>query len=150
MDTRHLVTGLSPSVASEILVGDRNDVRIGFHHRLGRNRNLAIGERTLKVYFRNMGANEQGFIDTFSNKFDANERQIADALPGRATITGNTKDKIVVPYDIDAEDRDFFTAYIDALETAYVDLIANNKGLVSEIDSIFCESLEEVYDYTDG
>ena len=23
---------------------DRNDVRIGFHHRLGRNRDLAVGE----------------------------------------------------------------------------------------------------------
>jgi len=128
---------------------DRNDVRIGFHHRLGRNRDLAIGERTLKVYFRNMGANEQGFIDTFSNKFDANERQIADALPGRATVTGNKKDKIVVPYDIDAEGRDFFTAYIDALETAYVDLIGTNNDLISEIDSIFCESLKQEYDYSD-
>ncbi|GAA0215786.1 PD-(D/E)XK nuclease family protein [Halobaculum roseum] len=129
---------------------DRNDVRIGFHHRLGRNRDLAIGERTLKVYFRNMGANDQRFIDTFSRTFDANEPQIAEALPGRATITGNKKDKIVVPYDIDAEDRDFFTAYIDALETAYVDLIGDNNDLVTEIDSIFCESLEAEYDYSDN
>lgn len=128
---------------------DRNDVRIGFHHRLGRNRDVAIGERTLKLYFRNMGANDQRFIDVFSERFDDNERRVADALPGRATITGNKKDKFVVSYDIDAADRDFFTGYVDALEAAYVDLVGDNEELVSVIDTIFTESLAAVYDYHD-
>jgi hypothetical protein len=128
---------------------DRNDVRIGLHHRLGRNRDDAIGERTLKVYFRNMGANDQKFIDAFSERFDAKGQAIDDALPGRADITGNKKDKIVVSYDIDAHNQDFFSAYVAALETAYVELVADNEHLISLIDTIFTESLAEVYELPD-
>lgn len=129
---------------------DRNDVRIGFHHRLGRNRDDAIGDRTLKLYFRNMGANDQRFIETFSDEFDARAREITDALPSRADITGNKKDKIVVPYDIEVERHDdFFSAYLSALETAYVELVANNRDLVAIIDDVFTESLIDVYETPD-
>jgi hypothetical protein len=40
---------------------DRNDARIGFHHRLENDREKAIRDRTLTLYFRNMGANDQSF-----------------------------------------------------------------------------------------
>lgn len=124
---------------------DLNDVRIGFHHRLERNREDAIADRTLKMYFRNMGANDQRFIDTFSKKFDDNEQALTEALPGRAELTGNKKDKIVIRYPIETEDQDFFSAYVTALETAYVDLVGDNEDLVCEIESIFTDSLEAVY-----
>jgi hypothetical protein len=129
---------------------DRNDVRIGFHHRLGRNRDDAIGDRTLKIYFRNMGANDQPFIDTFSNAFDARGQEINDLLPSRAEITGNKRNKILVPYDIEVESHgDFFSAYIAALQTAYVDLVVTNEEFVTLIDEIFTDSLDGVYGGSD-
>lgn len=97
-----------------------------------------------------MGANEQAFIDAFSDNFDAKEQDIADRLPSDATITGYKKDKIVAPYDIpvDAHD-DFFSAYVAALMTAYRELVISNQELVSLIADCLDESLEEVYGFSD-
>lgn len=125
---------------------DRNDVRIGFHHRLGRNRDLAIGDRTLKVYFRNMGANDQPFIDTFTETFCDRRREIAELLPTSAELTGNKRNLVVATYDIDTDAREeFFEAYVAALREAFIDLVADNPDLVSTFDEAFYESIEAVY-----
>jgi hypothetical protein len=126
---------------------DRSDVRIGFHHRLGRNRDLAIEARTLKIYFRNMGANDQSFIDSFSNAFDEREAEIAALLPDSAEVTGYKKDKLVATYDIEAgTHEDFFAAYTAALKRAFLDLVVANEDLIEVIDEAFSESIAEVYD----
>lgn len=126
---------------------DRNDVRIGFHHRLGRNRELAIQDRTLKLYFRNMGANDQPFIDEFSRTFDSRQADINRHLPTTAEITGNKRNMIEATYDIDpGENDDFFEAYIAALKSGVNDLIIENGELISVIDDVFYTSINEVYD----
>lgn len=125
---------------------DRNDVRIGFHHRLGRNRDLAIGDRTLKVYFRNMGANDQPFIDTFTETFRDRRREIAELLPTSAELTGNKRNLVVATYDIDTDaHEEFFEVYVAALREAFTDLVADNPSLVSTLDEAFYESIETVY-----
>jgi len=125
---------------------DRNDVRIGFHHRLGRNRDLALGERTLNVYFRNMGANDQEFIDEFVDAFNSRTSEIDDLLPPRAEITGIKDDMLVAAYDIEVEDdQSFFDAYIESLNEAFVDLVVENEALVSVLDDIYYETIESVY-----
>lgn len=130
---------------------DRNDVRIGFHHRLNADRRNAIADRTLKIYFRNMGANDQSFIDAFSDAFDAREAEIRDALPDEAGVTGNKRDKLVAEYDIDADEHgDFFEAYVAALRTAYLDLVVENEALISIFDDLFGQSLREVYGFEAG
>lgn len=125
---------------------DRDDVRIGFHHRLEQNRDLAVGERTLKVYFRNMGANDQEFIDAFTDAFSAWRSEIAELLPAAAELTGNKRNMVVATYDIDAESHeDFFDAYVMALKTAFNDLVVDNERLISVIDDVYSESIDEVY-----
>lgn len=125
---------------------DRDDVRIGFHHRLEQNRDLAVGERTLKVYFRNMGANDQEFIDSFTDTFSARRSDIAGLLPTTAEITGNKRNMLVAKYNIDAESHeDFFDAYVMALKTAFAHLVVDNERLISVIADIHSESIEHVY-----
>lgn len=130
---------------------DRNDVRIGFHHRLENDRQTALGENTLTVYFRNMGANDQPFIDDFSDRFDEHATEIEGHLPDGGNLTGNKRDKFVVQYDIEVDDHDdFFEAYVAALQTAYIELVAENEALISTLDDLFLRSLSEVYDFDPG
>lgn len=125
---------------------DRNDVRIGFHHRLEKNRDLAVGDRTLKVYFRNMGANDQEFKDAFSNRFYERQQEIEELLPASAEITGNKLNVIAATYDIDTVAHgDFFDAYVAALKRAFTGLVVENRGLVSVLDEIYAESISEIY-----
>lgn len=125
---------------------DRDDVRIGFHHRMERNRDLAVGAQTLKVYFRNMGANDKEFINVFTDAFSARRSDIAELLPSAAEITGNKRNMLVATYDINADSHeDFFDAYVTALQTAFVDFVVNNEKLVSVIDEIYWNSIDKVY-----
>jgi Mg-chelatase subunit ChlI len=55
---------------------DRIYLRIGFHHRSEWNHNLAIGDRTLEIYSRNTGANDQKFIDRFADAFSTTKREL--------------------------------------------------------------------------
>jgi hypothetical protein len=126
---------------------DFNDVRIGFHHRLDRNRERAVGDRTLAVYFRNMGANDQTFIDTFCDRFDERRFKIAEKLPPSAETTGNKQNMVTATYDIDADSHEtFFDAYVTALSDAFTDLVVDNEDLVSLLDECYRESVEDVYD----
>jgi hypothetical protein len=125
---------------------DRDDVRIGFHHRLEKNRNLAVEERTLKIYFRNMGANDQEFINAFVDVFAERKSEVADLLPSSAELTGNKRNMVVATYDIEAESHeDFFEAYVRALKKSFVDLVVDNEQLISVIDDIYSASIEDVY-----
>ena len=120
-----------------------DDVRIGFHHRLGRNRDLAVGDHTLKFYFRNMGGNEQDFIDEFCENFYQREKEIDALVPPSAEVTGNKRNMIKAKYGIPVEHHDtFFEAYIAALKQAFVEHIAENEELVTEISSAYDESLD--------
>ena len=124
---------------------DRSDVRIGFHHRLDRNRDLAIGDHELRVYFRDMGANDQAFIDAFTRQFRNRRDEIAACLPPAAELTGNRRNLIQATYDIRPEGPDdFFEAYVSALATAFEDLVIENPDLIDLLTEIY-DSETEMY-----
>ena len=131
--------------------GDDEDetVRIGFLHRLDHHRELAVGERTLKFQFRNCPPNrhltneQTTFRDAFYENFEGRRREIRDALPDAAELTGNMHNQIEVTYDIPVDTHDdFFEAYVAALRQAFIEHAIENEELISEIDSIHQESLE--------
>jgi hypothetical protein len=125
---------------------DNNDVRIGFHHRLGRNRDEAIRNRDLSFYFRNMGANGQEFKNTFKREFDSRKDEIGGVLPETAETTGNKGDMTKAVYDIRVDEHDdIFEAHVEALERAFVDHVVENSELVSLIDEAYEDAVEEVY-----
>ncbi len=125
---------------------DRNDARIGFHHRLENDREQALRDNTLTLYFRNMGANDQEFIDAVNDHFDAQADTIEDNLPDTASITGNNRNLISAEYDIAPDEYDnFFAAYIAALEQGFTDLVIENPELVVILDDIYTDAVAEVY-----
>ena len=125
---------------------DRNDARIGFYHRLEANRDLAIGEQTLELTFRNMGANDEAFIAAFNDAFGDRESEVREALPESselASITETRRDLITATYDIQTgAHEDFFKAYLAALQTAFEDIVVNNAALIELIDEAQDEALE--------
>lgn len=124
---------------------DPNRIRVGFLHRLDQNRDLALGEHTLKFYFRNTPPNrhtendETNFRDAFVENFEARREEISTHLPERATLTGNMHNTIEATYDIPvAKSEDFFTA----LHTAYEEHVIHNPQLVELLDAAYEETLE--------
>ena len=125
---------------------DNDDMRIGFHHRLGRNRDKAIRDRELVFYFRCMGANDQELIDVFNRKFYSRENEIDDRLPETAEITGKTRDMTKAVYDIRVNEHDdIFEAYTEALQRAFVEHVVENEELVSLLDETYDAAVENVY-----
>ncbi|MFC4986836.1 PD-(D/E)XK nuclease family protein [Saliphagus infecundisoli] len=125
---------------------DRNDVRIGFHHRLGRNRDRAVRDEKLTFYFRNMGANDQAFIDAFNDKFYSRQSGIEQTLPAASSVTGNKRNMIEATYDIETDAYDgFFEAYVAALEQAFVEHVVKNEQLVELLEGAYFDALDDVY-----
>ena len=113
-------------------------MRVGFHHRLERNRDLAVEERTLKVYIRNMGANDP--------EFSERQSEVAELLPVTAGITGNKRNVMVASYDIEAASpTSFFAAHVRALKTAIVDLVVDNEEPSALIDDRCVEAIRQTY-----
>lgn len=124
---------------------DRNDARIGYHHRLDHNRDRAIGDNELRVYFRNMGANDQGFIDAFVEEFESRRGEIASCLPAAAELTGTKRNMIQATYDIQPEGADdFFAAYVSALAVAFRELVVENPELVDLLTEAY-DAAAEMY-----
>lgn len=125
---------------------NRNDARIGFYHRLEANRDLAVGENTLQITFRNMGANDDEFIEAFNRNFRDRETEIVKHLPDAAelaSVTDTRRNLIMSTYTIRPDDHeDFFTAYLAALREAFEDLVIENEALVGLIDDAFEEALD--------
>lgn len=125
---------------------DRNDVRIGFHHRLNRNRTDAVQDHTLKFYFRTMGANDDQFQQRFNEAFDDRRDELSANLPGTAQLLSYKCNRIRSTYPIRVEStEDFFQAYIKALEQAFVDHVLEAPELIAEIDDVFQASIEDIY-----
>jgi hypothetical protein len=125
---------------------DRNDARTGFHHRLENDREKAIRDRTLTLYFRNMGANNQPFIDAVYEHFDSQADAIDAALPDTASRTGNKRNMISAEYDIVPEEHDdFFAAYVAALERGVSELLVENSALIAILDGIYKGAVADIY-----
>lgn len=124
---------------------DLEDARVGFYHRLEANRDLAVGENTLKLMFRNMGANDDEFIKTFNQNFRVREDDIVKYVPETAelaSITDTRRNLIMATYDIRPDEHeDFFTAYLAALQEAFEEFVIENEALIELIDEVYEESL---------
>jgi hypothetical protein len=125
---------------------DRNDARIGFHHRLENDREQALRDNTLTLYFRNMGANDQSFIDAIADQFDTRTNALETALPDEATLTGNKRNMIAATYDIAPNEHDdFFAAYVAALQEGFRDLVVENPDLITILDDVYTHAVADVY-----
>jgi hypothetical protein len=125
---------------------DRKDARIGFYHRLDANRDLAIGERTLKLTFRNMGANDDAFIAAFNESLRPRRDDLLQCLPEAAelnSITDTRRNLFAATYDIQpGEHEGFFEAYLAALQQGFEELVISNEELVALIDDAQDSALE--------
>nr|WP_264475013.1 PD-(D/E)XK nuclease family protein [Salinirubrum litoreum] len=128
---------------------NNNTLRVGFLHRLEHNRDLAVGDRELKFYFRNTPPNrhttsgDTNFRDEFVANFEARTDSIGDELPEAAYLTGNMHNVIEATYDIPvAEYDDYFEAYLSALNTAFNEHVIENPQLVAELEDAYSETLE--------
>ena len=123
-----------------------NDIRFSFIHRLEANRTQAISEKTLVFYFRNCGSNDTAFRDRFNQRFADRREEIQRPLPDTAALTGQQRNLIEATYDIRVEAYDgFFEAYIAALQQAFVDHALANESLLTIIDEICADSIEDYY-----
>lgn len=129
---------------------DGNTIRVGFLHRLQRNRDDAIRDHTLKFYFRNCppnrhtGDDNTNFRDEFTDRFEARSDEIEALLPDSARLTGNLNNLIEASYDIPVGEYDgFFEAYVGTLHRAFADHVVDNPALVEAIDDVYHETLDE-------
>lgn len=121
-------------------------IRIGFHHRMDRDRQLAVQEQTLRFHFRNMGSNDQEFIDAFHEAFKRRSDSIEKHLPQNSELTGEKRDLIVSTYQIDVDEHgDFFEAYVAALQEAFESFIVDDRGALNHIEDAFQDAISEVY-----
>lgn len=127
--------------------GDRNDVRNGFVHRLGRNRDRVLRDGELIFYLRNMGANDQVFIDEFDSIMKENRGTFENLLPPATEWNKQKRNVLKATYDIYVDEHEtIFEAYVEALARAVVDHVVDNPALIEAIDSIRREAIESVYD----
>jgi len=124
---------------------DRNDLRIGFCHRMQANRETAVRDRELIFNFRCMGSNPTEFADVYQSKFDARQEKIRELLADtHGELTGQKLTLITSSYEIEQTDRDgFFEAYTSALSDAFVDFVVDNPDLVATLGAAFEESITE-------
>lgn len=126
---------------------DRNDLRIGFYHRMGANsnRDTAVRDRKLRFNFRCMGSNPTAFRDIYNKHFDERARTLEECLATTsAETTGEKRTLIRGTYPIKVDEHDsFFTAYTAALTEAFVELVVDNQELIRILGEIFEDSIAE-------
>lgn len=124
---------------------DSNDLRIGFYHRMGRNRDLATREQKLKFSFRNMGSNPTAFRDIYAELFYDRRNEFEELLGDtEGLVTGNKLTLIEATYDIPVDSyEDYFDAYTAALHEAFGDLICTEPDLIQLMGETFERAVAE-------
>ena len=116
--------------------------RVGFLHRLESNQLKAIRDHELKFYLRNCPDNGD-FYDGFASNFNDDE-DIPELLPAGTTRPGRKSNVLEATYDIEVEFYDgFFEAYVAALARAVNDHVVSNPELISRIDKIRSDTVEQ-------
>lgn len=125
---------------------DKNDLRIGFYHRMEDNQSLAISEHQLRFNFRCMGSNPTVFSDIFKENFDANRQEIDEHLEStKAEVTDNKLTLISGSYPIDVDGHEtFFDAYTAALNTAFTELVIERPEMVALFSELFTDSVDQL------
>jgi hypothetical protein len=115
------------------------NARVGFLHRLERNREDAVRDQTLVVYVRNAPSGHENFYNGFADRFSNTQSEISDAIKGtNFTITGNKSNVLRAEYEIGVDRHDdFFEAYLDALVRAVKEGVLSNPELIETIDRLY-------------
>jgi hypothetical protein len=129
---------------------DRNDLRVGFYHRMEDERDTAIQDHQLKFNFRNMGSNPTDFIDIYVSEFDSRADDIEEHLTGtEAQLTGNKRTLIRGTYEIPVANHErFLDAYTAALQSAFVDLVVESPDLIRILSESYQDAVETFADAT--
>jgi hypothetical protein len=124
---------------------DSNDLRIGFYHRMERNRDLATRDQKLKFSFRNMGSNPAAFRDIYAEQFYDHQDEFEELLAEtEGLVTGNKLTLIEATYDIPVDSHeDYFDAYTAALHEAFVDLVCTEPDLIQLMGETFERAVAE-------
>ncbi|QKG94388.1 PD-(D/E)XK nuclease family protein (plasmid) [Halorubrum salinarum] len=122
-----------------------NDLRIGFYHRMERNRDLATRDYKLKFSFRNMGSNPTAFRDIYADQFYNHRGEFEELLADtEGLLTGNKLTLIEATYDIPVDSHeDYFDAYTAALREAFVDLVCTAPELIELMGETFEDAVAE-------
>jgi hypothetical protein len=132
-----------------IIYSGRDDdeyAHITLYHRLEKNRELAIKDRTLKLKLWHGTSSKDAFCEAFDDIVSDLLEEKEYELPPNISPTGGTGSILTATYDIPERDNSvFFEAYVAGLNTAFTDLVVDNHQLITIIDRAFDESLS-VYD----
>lgn len=111
---------------------DKNDLRIGFYHRMEDDRDRVVREHELRFNFRCMGSNPSEFIDIYQTHFEQHLDRIESLLTStRAATTGNKLTLVEGVYSLDIDEYEtFFEAYTAALNEAFTELVVENPELI--------------------
>jgi hypothetical protein len=119
------------------------NARVGFLHRLDRNRQEALADHTLVFYLRNAPSGHETFYDGFARRFNA-AAEIPDLLPAATSRPGVKSNVLEAAYDIHTDSHDdFFEAYLAALARAVDDHVVSNPALVETVDRLYAETIDE-------
>lgn len=125
---------------------DDNYAHITLYHRLEKNRELAIKDRTLKLKLWHGTSSKDAFYEAVDDRVSALLEEQDYELPPNISLTGGTGSILTATYDIPESDNgEFFEAYVSGLTTAFTNLIVDNHQLIRIIDRAFDESFS-VYD----
>jgi hypothetical protein len=134
--------------SSEILEAraeDRNDLRIGFYHRMEDNRETAIRDQELRFNFRCMGSNPTEFTDIYKRRFEEQQSEIDQLLEStKAVTTGNKLTLVRGTYPFNSSKQvSLFEAYTTALNEAFTELVVENPELIQLFGELFENSISE-------
>ena len=124
---------------------DKNDLGIGFYHRMADNRNVAVKDHELRFNFRCMGSNPTKFTDIYKHHFDERRDRIERLLAStRAATTGNklTLVRGIYPIKVDQYET-FFKAYTATLNEAFVELVVKNPELIQQFSEMYDDAVSE-------
>jgi hypothetical protein len=121
------------------------NARVGLVHRLEWHRDEAIRDHTLVVYVRNAPSGHETFYNGFADRFAAVESEVRDAIADtNYVVTGNKSNVLRGEFDIAVDAHDtFFDAYVAALARAVTEVTIENPELVSTIDALYAETIDE-------
>lgn len=121
----------------------REDIQFRLYHRPDLNRELAIQDHTLELQLWHGAGYDDEYMDIFQEKLRSKTGEVNSMPPSSVSIEGSRGNPLTATYDIPVgEYKDFFDAYITALDKAFRDLVIDNREFIRILDESYEEALE--------
>lgn len=128
---------------SPIFDSGADGARVGFLHRLNWHRESVVSDRKLIFYLRNAPASDDAFYTGFAERFNT-DAEIDDNLPAHTRCPGRKSNVLESTYDLSSQSSEnLFEAYTAALAEALDDHVISNPELMSAVDRIYDETVEQ-------